>query len=215
MAFDYILFDLDGTLTDPYEGITKSVQYALASFGIEEHDQDILRSFIGPPLRTSFMVNYGFDREKAEQAVLKYRERYIPIGVYENRVIDGVPETLEKLRSHGKKLYLSTSKPLDTATEIMRHFDLEKYFDFLGGADFSFGRDEKHQVIEYVFEHCNITDREKTVIVGDRKHDIIGGKTCGIKSIGVLCGYGDKAELEQAGADFIADDFASICNFIL
>ncbi|MCH5323680.1 MAG: HAD hydrolase-like protein [Eubacterium sp.] len=215
MAFEYILFDLDGTLTDPYEGITKSVLYALESFGIHETDKEVLRSFIGPPLRESFRVNYGFDKKKAELAVLKYRERYIPIGAYENRVIEGVPETLQKLKDNGKKLYLSTSKPLDTATEIIRYFDLEKYFTFLGGADFNVGRDEKWQVIEYVFDNCNIQDRDKVVIVGDRKHDVIGGKKCGIKSIGVLCGYGDREELENAGADFIADDFADICNYIL
>ena len=215
MAFEHILFDLDGTLTDSYEGITRSVQYALASLGIEENDQEVLRSFIGPPLIKTFMANYGFDEQTAKRAMYKYRERYIPIGVYENRVIDGVPQTLERLKASGKRLYLATSKPLETATEVIRHFGLEKYFDFLGGADFSFGRDEKWQVIEYVLDSCGIKDRHSAVMVGDRSYDVIGAGRCGIKTIGVLCGYGSRKELEESGAEFIADSFPDICNFFL
>ncbi len=215
MAFDYVLFDLDGTLTNPYEGISKSVQYALQSFGITENDENALKRFIGPPLWKSFADFYGFPEEKAKEAVIKYRERYNKIGVYENKLIDGVPETLKLLHDSGKKLFLATSKPLELAKIVLDYFDIKKYFDFLGGADFNFGRDEKWQVIEYVFDSTGIFDRQSAVIVGDRMHDIIGAKRTGIKSIGVLCGFGDSKELTEYGADYIADRFCDIAPIIL
>ncbi len=215
MAFDYVLFDLDGTLTNPYEGISKSVQYALQSFGITENDENALKRFIGPPLWKSFADFYGFSEEKAKAAVIKYRERYNKIGVYENKLIEGVPETLKMLHDSGKKLFLATSKPLELAKIVLDYFDIKKYFDFLGGADFNFGRDEKWQVIEYVFDSTGIFDRQSAVIVGDRMHDIIGAKRTGIKSIGVLCGFGDRKELTENGADYIADRFCDIAPIIL
>lgn len=215
MAFDYILFDLDGTLTNPYEGISKSVQYALKSFGIDEQREEVFKSFIGPPLVDSFKFHYGFTDEQAKQAVYKYRERYHGIGVYENELIDGVHETLTALKSAGKKLYLATSKPLAMAEIVLKSFDLTKYFDFLGGADLNFGRDEKIKVIRWVFESCGITDLSRAVIVGDRKYDVIGGRQAGIRSIGVLCGYGDRAEMEECNADFIAEKFSDILPVIL
>ena len=130
MAFEHILFDLDGTLTDSYEGIAKCVQYDLHYYGIEENNENLKR-FIGPPLWESFHIFYNFPEEKAKEAVLKYRERYHTVGVYENKVIAGVPETLKTLYDNGKKIYLATSKPLKLAKIVLEHFDLAKYFTFI------------------------------------------------------------------------------------
>lgn len=215
MAFEHILFDLDGTLTNPYEGISKSVQYALEGFGIIENNEETLKKFIGPPLLESFSKLYGFSEEKAKQCVFRYRERYHKYGVYENELVSGVTDTLSALKNRGKHLYLATSKPLELAKIVLEQFDLVKYFDFLGGADLNFGRDEKYQVIEFVFENCGITDLNKTVIVGDRMHDILGAKKTGISSIGVLCGFGSREELTEYGADYIVDTFPDIIPVIM
>ena len=215
MVYKYVLFDLDGTLTDPYEGISKSVKYALESFGIEENDEEILKKFIGPPLKESFMKFYGFDEDKAFEAVKKYRERYITTGVYENAMIDGVKDTLAILKEKGIRIYLATSKPQPLAEVILKHFGITEYFDFIGGADFNYSRDEKWQVIEYVFESAGIKDRENAIMIGDRMHDIIGAKKTGIKSLCVLCGYGSREEFIEYGADYIAENISDILNFIL
>lgn len=215
MAYKYVLFDLDGTLTDPYEGISKSVQYSLSSFGIEETNEEILKKFIGPPLKESFMRFYGFDEEKALRAVEKYRERYITTGVYENALIDGVKETLGLLKENGVKLYLATSKPQPLAEVILKHFGITEYFDFIGGADFNYNRDEKWQVIEYVFENSGIRDRENALMIGDRMHDIIGAKRTGIKCLCVLCGYGSREEFTEYGADYITDTIPDILKFVI
>ncbi len=215
MAYKYALFDLDGTLTDPYEGISKSVIYSLQSFGIEENDETILKKFIGPPLKESFMKFYGFSEEKAQKAVEKYRERYITTGVYENSLIDGVKETLSLLKGNGIKIYLATSKPQPLAEIILEHFGITDYFDFIGGADFNYNRDEKWQVIEYVFENAGIIDRENAIMIGDRMHDIIGAKKTGIKSLCVLCGYGSREEFKEYGADHMVQTIPDIVSYIL
>lgn len=215
MAYKYALFDLDGTLTDPYEGISKSVIYSLQSFGIEENDEAMLKMFIGPPLKESFMKFYGFDEEKALKAVEKYRERYITTGVYENALIDGVKETLALLKEKGIKIFLATSKPQPLAEVILDHFGITDYFDFIGGADFNYNRDEKWQVLEYVFENAGIKDRENALMIGDRMHDIIGAKKTGIKCLCVLCGYGDREEFNQYGADYIVETIPDIVSYIL
>ncbi|MBQ2799345.1 MAG: HAD-IA family hydrolase [Ruminiclostridium sp.] len=215
MAYKYVLFDLDGTLTDPYEGISKSVQYSLESFGIEEKDEEILKKFIGPPLKESFMKFYGFDEEKALKAVEKYRERYITIGVYENALIDGVKDTLAILKEKGIRIFLATSKPQPLAEVILKHFGITEYFDFIGGADFNYNRDEKWQVIEYVFENSGIQDRENALMIGDRMHDIIGAKKTGLKCLCVLCGYGSREEFTEYGADYIVETIPDILNIVL
>ena len=215
MSYKYVLFDLDGTLTDPYEGISKSVQYSLSSFGIEENDENVLKKFIGPPLKESFMRFYGFDEEKALKAVEKYRERYITTGVYENALIDGVKETLSILKENGKAIYLATSKPQPLAEIILEHFGITGYFDFIGGADFNHSRDEKWQVIEYVFKNSGIKDTENALMIGDRMHDIIGAKKTGIKCLCVLCGYGSREEFAEYEADYVVETIPEILDFIL
>lgn len=213
--YEYILFDLDGTLTDPAVGITKSVAYALGKFGIEVSDITQLNHFIGPPLLDSFMECYGFDKEKAQTAIDYYRERFKVKGIYENVVYGGVPEMLRALKNSGKKLILATSKPEPFAKEILRHFGLEEYFDYAAGSNFDGTRTAKAEVIEYALEAAGVTDKSAAIMVGDRKHDIFGAYKTGLDSIGVLYGYGSREELEAAGATYIAETVEDLTKLIL
>ena len=213
--FQYILFDLDGTLTDSGEGITKAVQYALKHFGIEVADLNELRKFIGPPLRDSYKNFYDFDDEKAELGIAKFREYYTDKGIYENKVYDGVEETLKILKDNGKKLIIATSKPEVHAKTVLKHFDLEKYFDFIGGADLEETRVKKGDVIRYSLENAGISDLSKVIMDGDREHDVIGAKENNIKSIGVLYGYGDVVELTQARAEFVVEKIQDIIDIVV
>lgn len=206
MSKTYILFDLDGTLTDPKTGITKSVQYALNYFGINNVNPDDLCHFIGPPLRESFRKYYGFDDVRAEEAVAKYREYFAETGIYENAVYDGVEDMLQKMTSAGKTVILATSKPAVYAEKILKHFNLYDYFTFISGSELDGRRSKKGEVIQYAFDQNGITDLKDAVMVGDREHDILGAKEIGIFSIGVLFGYGDYDELYRAGANMIVRD---------
>ena len=210
----YILFDLDGTLTDPAEGITNSVKYALAKFGISVSDKSELYKFIGPPLYDGFVNFYGFSHDDANLAVSYYREYFAPYGIYENSVYDGIPEMLEKLKASGKTLVLATSKPEKFALEILRHFDLAKYFDLACGATMDEKRNKKDAVIAYALEQGKIAP-DDAVMVGDRLYDIEGGRKNGLTSVGVLWGYGDRAELEGAKAEFIAKDIPELEKILL
>ncbi|MEE0861643.1 MAG: HAD-IA family hydrolase [Lachnospiraceae bacterium] len=206
-----LLFDLDGTLTDPKEGITKCVQYALKYFGIEEELSKLL-CFIGPPLVDSFREFYGFDEEKAKLAVEKYRERFKDIGIFENGVYDGIVELLELCKDMGFKIGLATSKPEEFAIRILDKYDLSKYFDEITGSTMDGSRNTKTEVIREAFLRMGITDDVKphVVMIGDREHDIIGAKNCGIESIGVRFGYAEEGELEAAGADYIVDSVEAL-----
>lgn len=197
----YILFDLDGTLTDPEEGITKSVQYALAKLGIEE-DSNNLTKFIGPPLKESFSVFYGFDREKAEKAVKFYRERYADVGIFENRVIEDIPQLLKSLKEAGKVLVVATSKPTKFAKAICDKYNLSQYFDLILGSELDGTRSNKDEVIKEVLNRLGCS-KEEIIMIGDRRHDIIGAKKCDIASVGVEFGYAEEGELQKAGADYI------------
>lgn len=200
----YILFDLDGTLTDPMEGITRSVQYALRAFGIEVEDRTLLCRFIGPPLAESFTNFYGLDDQQAMEAVAKYREYFTPTGIFENGVYDGVPDMLARLKKDGKSLILATSKPAKYAEMILEYFGLRQYFSFVSGSNFDGTRVKKAEVIQYALEENGIEDLEAAVMVGDREHDVIGAKSVGMECIGVLYGYGDAKEMEAASADYVA-----------
>jgi len=213
--FEYILFDLDGTITDSGEGITKSVQYALKSFDILENNLEDLRKFIGPPLKESFKVYYNFDEEKANLALVKYREYYADKGIYENSLYDGIIELLDTLKKNGKIIILATSKPEVYAKQILEYFSIDKYFSFVAGADFEETRVKKGDVIKYALEGAKISDLSKVIMVGDREHDIIGAKENNIKSIGVLYGYGDVIELTQARADYISKSTNELLNIII
>lgn len=213
--YKYILFDLDGTLTDPAVGITTSVAYALKKFGIEVSDISQLNHFIGPPLLDSFMADYGFDKEKAQTAIDYYRERFRVKGLYENMVYDGVEEILDKLKKSGKKLILATSKPEPFAKEILRHFGLEEYFVYAAGSNFDGTRTAKADVIEYALASAGVTDKSACVMVGDREHDIIGATKAKLDSVGVLYGYGSREELEAAGATYIAESVEELTTLLI
>ena len=209
----YLLFDLDGTITDPKEGITKCVQYALSKFDIEE-DCDNLLSFIGPPLTDSFMDFYGFDKQKAELAIKYYRERYAKIGLFENSAIDGIHEVLEKLKNSGYTLAVATSKPTCFAISICEKYDFSKYFDIIMGSELDGTRTKKSEIIYEVLKQLNAKP-EEVVMIGDRKYDIIGAKEVGTASIGVRFGYAEDGELEKAGADFIVGTPNELLSCIL
>lgn len=213
--FEYILFDLDGTITDSGEGITKSVQYALKYFGIEADNLEDLHKFIGPPLKDSFMRYYDFDDKNAEIGLIKYREYYADKGIYENKLYDGITYVFEALKSKGKKIILATSKPEVYAKQILSYFKIDHYFTYAAGADFEETRVNKGDVIKYALKEAGISDLSKVVMVGDREHDIIGAKENNIKSIGVLYGYGNVIELTQARADYIVKDTKELLNIII
>ena len=212
MAYDVFLFDLDGTLTDSSVGITKSVIYALKKYGIEEEDQKKLYAFIGPPLTESFQKFYGFSAEQSIEAVEYYREYYREIGIFENKVYEGMKETLRQLKEKGKRLMVATSKPEPFARRIIRHFGLASYFEYVAGMELDGGRGTKAEVIAYALQSCGIDDRGKTVMVGDREHDVIGAKKEGLDCIGVLYGFGSREELEKAGADWIIEKPEELCE---
>lgn len=213
--YELILFDLDGTLTDPYLGITNSVAYALEKFDIHIKDKTELCKFIGPPLIDSFMEFYGFSEEKAKQAVVFYREYFSKKGMLENSVYDGIEELLKSLKNGGKRLCIATSKPEPYAKKILEHFKLSKYFEYIAGATFDETRSKKADVIEYALEQCGAKDRTCVLMVGDRKHDILGALECSVDSMGVLYGYGNREELETAGANYIAENVNDILTLIL
>jgi phosphoglycolate phosphatase len=210
-----ILFDLDGTLTDSKAGIIKSAQYALESFGIEIENTDDLTQFIGPPLRQMFKELYNFNDTDVEKAVEKFRERYFSIGVYENEMYKGIDVLLGKLKDRSKTLFVATSKVTTLANTVLSHFKIYNYFSFVSGAEMNGDRSEKTEVIKYALEQKNITDLSGCIMIGDRKHDILGAKTFGMKSVGVLYGYGGFEELSEAGADYIVKDVNELSELLL
>lgn len=212
--YEYILFDLDGTLTDPGIGITNSVAYALKRWNIEVEDRKSLYRFIGPPLQDSFREYYGFSQEDALRAVDVYREYFREKGLYENEVYPGVEKLLQVLKEQGKTLILATSKPEEFAVRILRHFGLDRYFTVMAGATMDPSRSKKGDVIAYALRESGVTEVSKAVMIGDREHDIFGAKQNGLDSIGVLFGYGDREELEKAGATYIAATVEDILNYV-
>ncbi len=197
------LFDLDGTLTDPAEGITNSVMYALEKYNIHVADRSELYPFIGPPLVDSFKKYFGFSGEQAVQAVAYYREYFRDAGIFENRLYEGIPDLLEKLRSKGVTVALATSKPYEFAIRILKHFDLYPYFDHFGAATMDGRISRKEDVIADLLARLGGIDRSSVLMIGDRDQDIIGAKKNGLESVGVLWGYGSREELQGAGADYV------------
>ena len=212
---DIILFDLDGTLTDPKEGITKSVRYGLEALGYFEPDLDKLTPFIGPPLTESYMEFYGLTKEEAEKAVEKYRERFRIKGMYENEIYDGIREMLIKLRKAGKRLGVATSKPWVFAEPILEYFHIKECFEHIVGSELNGKRVRKGDVIKEALNRFQIKDRRNVLMVGDRKHDIFGAKEAGIFSVGVTYGFGGRKELTEAGADYIVETVGELTEFLL
>lgn len=199
----YILFDLDGTLTNPKEGITKCVQYALRHFGIER-GCDELTSFIGPPLKEKFIEYASLSEEDGVKAVEVYRERFAPIGLFENEIYDGVTEMLDSLKKGGKILAIATSKPTVFAEKISDKYGITPYLSCLVGSELDGRHTDKAEIIEIVMQKLGASP-ENTVMVGDREHDVIGAKKNSIECIGVSYGYAAEGELEKSGAMKIAD----------
>ena len=219
--YQYLLFDLDGTLTDSAEGITKCVQYALEKLGIIETDTEKLKVFVGPPLQESFQQVYGFDEETTKQAIVYYRERFKPIGMFENSVYEGIPEMLKKMKAEGKINLIASSKPETFVKTILEHFDIAKYFDIIVGASMDNSRNTKEAVIEEALSQLKSTDQygqysdDKCVMVGDRKYDINGAKFFGLRSIGVSYGFAPEGELQEAGADVVVDTVEELTQVLL
>ena len=202
---EVILFDLDGTLTDSGEGITKSVQYALQHFGIEEPDLKKLECFVGPPLKEQFMKYCRFTEKQAEVAIAVYRERYTKEGIYENKPYEGIESVLRLLKAKGKVLGVASSKPEVFVNRILEHFQLAQYFDVVVGAEMDGTRTKKAEVIESALELLGMQNhRSDVLMVGDRSQDVEGALKCGLQCVGVAYGYGGIYELETAGAVYIA-----------
>lgn len=202
-GYTTLLFDLDGTLTDSTEGILKCLVNAIEQMGFEVPEDT--NKFLGPPIRQSFAEFCGMNEEQTAQAVKIFRERYSKVGLFENRVYDGIPEMLERLKNSGKRLMVATSKPQVYAIRIFDRFGLSQYFEFVGGAELDGSRDYKDEVIEYVLAQTGITDRSSVLMIGDRRQDVLGAHKTGIKCMGILWGYGSTEELTEAGADYIAE----------
>lgn len=216
-----IFFDLDGTLTDSSEGITKCAKISLEHFGINGYEQQDLKCFIGPPLRDTY-VKFGIKRENIEEAIEVFRARYNTIGKFENVPYEGISQLLDKLVKKGHKLYVATSKPEVTARQIMDKFELTKYFDMICGATLDGSRDSKESVISYLLDNILVdkTLSQKDIIgdvimVGDTKYDVIGAKAFGINTIGVSWGFGSTKEMLDAGAVKIVDTMDELFEFVI
>ncbi len=205
MDFKYIFFDLDGTLTESHTGIINSICYSLDKLGVTGYDRADLYKFIGPPLTDCYKSVFGFSEEKALEALYLYREYYAETGMFQNKVYDGIPQLLDSLKNSGKQLFVATSKPEEMAKEILEHFNLSRYFNGIYGSTLDETRTDKTSVIGYALQEAEITELDKTVMVGDRKFDVIGAAKNGIECIGVLYGYGSREELNAAGAYRLAD----------
>ncbi|MCB5093563.1 HAD family hydrolase [Streptococcus mutans] len=213
--YQTILFDLDGTLTNPALGITNSLAYALEKFNIEVTDKKELYRFIGPPLQDSFENFYHFSKEDSLKAVDFYRDYFRHKGLYENEVYQGIPDLLERLKAQGKKLLVATSKPEEFARQILKHFELFDYFDLVAGASMDGSRRLKGDVIAYALTSAQVSDLSATIMIGDREHDIIGAKKNGLDAIGVLYGFGNREELKKAGATYIATNVEELQGRLL
>ena len=210
----YVFFDLDGTLTASGTGIMNGIIFALSKFHIEIRDRAELIKFIGPSLTDSFMRFCGLTKEESLQGLEYYREYYKRQGMFESEVYAGIPEVLTSLRGQGFRLMLATSKPEETALDVLNHFGLRKYFDFIGAATMNEERTQKAEVIAHVLRSNGIRNKEGIIMVGDRRQDVEGAAAHGIRTIGALYGYGSREELMKAGATWIAEEPRDILRII-
>lgn len=204
-----VLFDLDGTIINSQEGITNCIRYVLDYWGMEQPPAEELLCFIGPPLREQFQKVYGFDADKAEASVMKFRERFDKIGIFECELYPGIEGLIRNLRQKGYRIALASSKHEDACVRIIEHFHLESYFDGIFGATRDGKISSKKQVLENLFEKTGI-DRRETVLIGDTRFDVLGAKEAGIFCIGVTYGFGSREELEEAGALAICDNVREV-----
>lgn len=215
MSYQYILFDLDGTLTDSRVGITKSVQYALAKQQIIGESLTELEKFIGPPLLDSFMEFYGFDEATALQAIEAYREYFKIKGIFENKVYEGIPQLLADLSRRGAILAVATSKPTVFSEQIIEHFGLSDYFKIIVGSNLDGTRTNKGEVISYALDQLQVTELNSVVMIGDRKHDVLGAQQNQLASIGVLYGFGTLAELSAAKPTYLVNSVTDLTELLL
>ena len=214
MRYTTLLFDLDGTLTDPYEGITRCVQYALSCQGIAVADRRQLAAFIGPPLKAAFREHYALSDADADRAVQDYRVRFGDVGMYENTVYDGIVDLLEQLRASGRQLFVATSKPWFYARQIVEHFGLDEYFGQVYGSELDGKRTEKSVLIAHVLREEGLRP-EETLMIGDRRFDVLGARHNGVPAAAVSYGYGCIEELVEAGPDHVFDTPNDIARCLL
>ena len=210
--FQTVLFDFDGTVYDTVEGITKSVQFALSLRGIHAETDD-LRCFAGPPLVDKFMEIYHVSVEEAEQMVIDFRKRYVPIGIYESSPFRGMKELLARLRKENLQLGIATSKPQSMAEQLLKESGMREYFDAVAGSDRTINNEKKWQIIVRTMEMLQ-ADPATTVLIGDTKYDAEGAARCGIPCIGVRWGYAAPGELEAAGVSAVADDMDDLFRLL-
>lgn len=217
MSWKYILFDLDGTVTDSSEGIINCVKYALESMGYDIPGYDRLFDFIGPPLIKGFQEISGMSEGEAKKATDKYREKYSITGLFENKPYDGIEDVLKMLKEDGKVIAMATSKPEVYAIRILEHFNLMDYFDEVTGSTLDGRLNDKKSVIEECLVRLGLSyeDKSNIIMVGDRKQDIIGARECGISSLGVYYGFAGDGELEAAGADYIVETVSEIADILV
>jgi phosphoglycolate phosphatase len=213
MKYGRILFDLDGTLTDPYPGIKNSIKYSLEKFGISEENDDKLKLFVGPPLEKSFMEFYCFDKERAQEAVKYYREYFSEKGIYENTMYDGIENILYELNRNNAECILATSKPLVFARKILKHFRINSYFKYVMGSGLDGTFTEKEDIIRRIIQKRGI-NKQDAVMVGDRKYDITGANKNGIDGIAVLYGYGSKEELEKEAPKYLCGSVTDLSRIL-
>lgn len=212
--YKVVLFDLDGTLSDPKIGITKSVQHALQKAGVMVNDLDELEPFIGPPLQVSFQEIYGFNDTQITQAIRDYRERFTERGMFENKLYEDIPALLAHLKQQGYILTIATSKPTVFAEQILKYFQLESYFDLVVGSHLDGSRSAKGEIIAEVLQQLDSYPKEQFIMIGDRKYDLIGARENQIDAIGVTYGFGSLEELKNEEPTYIVDHVNDLLKYL-
>ena len=208
-----VFIDLDGTITESGQGCMNAVRYMFDKVGYEENDEARIRSFVGPPIKKHLIDAFGFSEERAAATYAYYREYYLDKGIHESWLYDGIEKALHAIKASGKALYIATSKPEAMALPILERYGLLPLFDEVFGARHEEGIYDKTQVLQHGVSRLGSAPAN-AVMVGDRCHDIIGGRAVGFDTIGVLYGYGDRKELLEAGPDFIIDSVADLCAML-
>ncbi len=215
MKYKTLLFDLDGTLTDPQEGLVNANAYAMKSFGLEPLPRETLITFIGPPLLESYEKIVGLSKEDARAMYAHFREYFSDRGWRENQIYFGIAPMLKHLKDAGYTIVMATSKPEPFAINIANHFGIAPYFDLIAGSSMDESRTKKGQVIAYALEQLPGAELDSCIMIGDRKHDMLGGKENGMDTLGLLYGFGDRTELETAGATHIVETVEDLEAFFL
>ncbi|UCC11170.1 MAG: HAD family hydrolase [candidate division WOR-3 bacterium] len=216
--YNAVLFDLDGTLTDPFHGIANSIKYALNKFGVHADDEQTLRACIGPPLLASFQKHFNLNERDARKAVAYYREYFSDKGLYENEVFPGIPRLLEELAAQRVCMVCATSKPTPYARRILEHFRLSQFLEFVIGSNMDLTRTDKKQIVHDVLEKLQMRAKEKAIMIGDRREDVEGARANSIDAIGVTYGYGSEAEIRNAHADYLVrsvEELGSLLKVLL